>query len=258
MRINRHDTNGNKPLLGKGELGYDDYTAGGDTGRVYVGTGTENIPVAKKIEVDAVDGKADAHIARVDNPHGVTKAQVGLGLVDNTADASKNVLSATKLATARTITLSGDVTGSVSFDGSANVSIATTIADDSHNHVISNVDGLQDVLDSKANQSTTYTKVEVDTALALKVDDTEIASVNLLRADKYLASQNVVNMTYNVDGKLSKVQYNNATDVDYEVLTYNVDGKLTNVAHYVGSVLKGNTVLSYGNGKLVSAPFTAV
>ena len=83
-------------------------------------------------------------------------------------------------------------------------------------------------------------------------------SVNLLRADKYLASQNVVNMTYNVDGKLSKVQYNNATDVDYEVLTYNGDGKLSNVAHYVGGVLKGNTVLSYVDGKLVSAPFTAV
>lgn len=127
MRINKHDTNGTKPLLGKGELGYDDYAAGGDTGRVYVGTGTENIPVAKKIEVDAVDGKADAHIARVDNPHGVTKAQVGLGLVDNTADANKNVLSATKWTTARTITLSGDVAGSASMDGTANVSITTTV-----------------------------------------------------------------------------------------------------------------------------------
>lgn len=127
MRINKHDTQGTKPLLGKGELGYDDYAAGGDVGRVWVGTGTENIPVAKKAEVDAVDSKADAHIARVDNPHGVTKAQVGLGLVDNTADASKNVLSATKWTTARTIALSGDVAGSVSMDGSANVSITTTI-----------------------------------------------------------------------------------------------------------------------------------
>ena len=50
MRINRHDTNGTKPLLGKGELGYDDYTAGGDTGRVYVGTGAENIAMAKRLE----------------------------------------------------------------------------------------------------------------------------------------------------------------------------------------------------------------
>lgn len=50
MRINRHDTNGTKPLLGKGELGYDDYTAGGDTGRVYVGTGNENIALAERLE----------------------------------------------------------------------------------------------------------------------------------------------------------------------------------------------------------------
>lgn len=54
MRINRHDTNGVKPLLGKGELGYDDYTAGGDAGRVYVGTGTENIALAEKLEANTM------------------------------------------------------------------------------------------------------------------------------------------------------------------------------------------------------------
>ena len=50
--INKQDTNGTKPLLGKGELGYDDYTAGGDTGRVYVGTSGENIQLAKRIEAN--------------------------------------------------------------------------------------------------------------------------------------------------------------------------------------------------------------
>ena len=44
----------------------------------------------------------------------LTKSDVGLGNVDNTADANKNVLSATKLTTARTI-------DGVSFDGSANI-----------------------------------------------------------------------------------------------------------------------------------------
>ena len=42
-----------------------------------------------------------------------------------------------------TITLSGDVSGS------GTTSIAVTIADDSHNHIISNVDGLQAALDAK-------------------------------------------------------------------------------------------------------------
>lgn len=51
--INKQDTNGTKALLNKGELGYDDYVAGGDTGRVYVGNGSSNIALAKKSEVDA-------------------------------------------------------------------------------------------------------------------------------------------------------------------------------------------------------------
>lgn len=48
------------------------------------------------------------------NPHNVTKSDVGLGNVDNTADANKNVLSATKLTTPATI-------DGVSFDGSAGI-----------------------------------------------------------------------------------------------------------------------------------------
>lgn len=83
-----------------------------------------------------------------------------------------------------------------------------------------------------------------------------IDTMNLDRADKYLASQNVANMLYDTNGKLTKIQYGTATDYDYEVLTYSLEGKLSNVAHYVSNVLKGNTVLSYTNDKLVSAVFT--
>lgn len=62
---------------------------------------------------------------------------------------SANAVSASKWATARTLALSGDVSGSVSFDGSANATLTATVADDSHNHIISNVDGLQAALDAK-------------------------------------------------------------------------------------------------------------
>ena len=196
MIITRQDSNGVKPLLQTGEFGYDNYPAGGDSGRVYVGTGSENIPLAKKAEMLAVDGKADVHIARVDNPHGVTKAQVGLGNVENLAPADMPISSAGQAA-----------------------------------------------LNAKADK--TYV-------------EGVIADTNLTRADKYLASQNVVKMIYNPEGKLSKVRYNNDTDVNYEVLTRNLEGKLNNVAHYVESILRGNTTLSYENGKLVAAPYTTV
>lgn len=56
----------------------------------------------------------------------LAKADVGLGNVDNTADANKVVKSAGTLTNARTITLAGDATGSVSFDGSKDVTINVT------------------------------------------------------------------------------------------------------------------------------------
>ena len=61
-----------------------------------------------------------------------------------------NAATATKLAAAKNITLTGDVTGTVRADLSGDINIATTIADDSHNHIISNIDGLQTALDGKA------------------------------------------------------------------------------------------------------------
>lgn len=55
------------------------------------------------------------------------KSSVGLGNVDNTADAAKSVASAAKLKTSRTIALSGGVTGTATaFDGSANITIPVT------------------------------------------------------------------------------------------------------------------------------------
>ena len=58
-------------------------------------------------------------------------------------------ISANKLSTERTISLSGDITGSTLFDGSGDVSITVAINDDSHNHTIVNIDNLQTSLDGK-------------------------------------------------------------------------------------------------------------
>lgn len=56
-----------------------------------------------------------------------------------------NADTATKLANARTIQLTGDATGSTSFDGSGNVSIATTIQGSGHNHEIGHINGLSTI-----------------------------------------------------------------------------------------------------------------
>lgn len=258
MLIVKQDTDGSKPLLEVGELGYDNYPAGGDIGRVHVGTGSSNVMLAKKIEVDAVDGKADAHIARVDNPHVVTKAQVGLGNVDNTADIDKPISTAAQAALdlkadINSPTLIGVPSAPTAAVGDNTTQIATTAFVNSE---IANDTYSKTQLDVGQLDNRYYTEAETNLLLGTKVDDTDIESVNLLRADKYLAAQNIVNMLY-TDGDLTKIRYKNNTDVDYETLSY-TSGNLTSINHYVGSILKGTTTLSYAGGNLVSAIFVGI
>jgi len=73
-----------------------------------------------------------------------------------------NATTATTLQTTRNIQLTGDVTGTATFNGSANAVITAVVADDSHNHIIANVDGLQTALDGKA---TTAQGALADTAV---------------------------------------------------------------------------------------------
>ena len=52
---------------------------------------------------------------------------------------------ADKWTTARTLSLSGDASGSVSWDGSANATLSVTVANDSHNHTNFTVNGVTDL-----------------------------------------------------------------------------------------------------------------
>lgn len=49
-------------------------------------------------DIDAVQSNLETHINNKSNPHKVTKAQVGLGNVDNTSDANKPISNATRTA----------------------------------------------------------------------------------------------------------------------------------------------------------------
>ena len=91
----------------------------------YAKTTDVNTALSKKVDKTiTVNGHAlSANVT-------VTKADVGLGNVDNTADSAKSVASAGKLTTARTIAISGAVTGTAtSFDGSKNITISATAVD---------------------------------------------------------------------------------------------------------------------------------
>lgn len=90
----------------------------------YDGTGAGNDNSLSLIADNQTDDKVIAYKILQDGTVSFTKDIVG--------SLSGNATSATKLATARTISLTGAVTGSGSFDGSANLSITTTL--ESHNH----------------------------------------------------------------------------------------------------------------------------
>lgn len=82
------------------------------------------------------------------------------------ANTATSATTADQLATARTITLSGDATGSVSFNGSGNVTLPVAVVNDSHNHTVSTITGLQTTLDGKVDEaSTNVTDLNLDFTL---------------------------------------------------------------------------------------------
>lgn len=114
--------------------------------------------VGSLLDADLLDGQQGAFYQNATNINAGTISDLYLP-ASISSDITGNAATTTKLALARNIALSGDVTGTVAFDGTANVTIVATVLDDSHAHVITNVDGLQLALDAK-------------------VDDTEKGAVN--------------------------------------------------------------------------------
>jgi len=92
----------------------------GVSGRVVAGD--MNTTETFKNSVGAVSG-----IATLDSTGKLTTTQIPV------------IASAGKLTTGRTISLTGPVTGSVLFDGSANVSITAAVTANGHTHTISNI-----------------------------------------------------------------------------------------------------------------------
>ena len=117
-----------------------------------------------------------AHTSNTNNPHQVTKAQVGLGNVDNTSDLNKPISTATqtaldgKQATLTTVQLnavnSGITSGKVdTYDG-----YATTIASKADSSTVTTLSNTVSQhttqIASKADASNVYTKAEVDGKLS--------------------------------------------------------------------------------------------
>lgn len=110
-----------------------------------------NFAKAVATDVKGLLAKFDANgkLLKVNLP-ALSKADVGLGNVDNTADSAKVVASAGKLKTPRSIGLTGGVTGSASFDGSSSISIGATL----------NEAGIYKAINTKTSDNTPATKIQ--------------------------------------------------------------------------------------------------
>ena len=108
-------------------------------GHLYINNGITLGSTAEEVITDLVGGFFSG-----------SETGISVSYNDSGDNVTFSVTDAPKWRTARTLSLTGDVSGSVSWDGSANASLSVTIGDDSHNHTISNVDGLQSALDAKA------------------------------------------------------------------------------------------------------------
>ena len=130
---------------------------------------TEDYSTAEKTKLANVEANANKYIHPSTHPATMIVEDIAHRFATDAEktnwngklDATANAVSASRLATGRTIALSGDVTGSAVFDGGSNITITATVVDDSHNHVISNVDGLQAALDEKETPVGAQAKVDV-------------------------------------------------------------------------------------------------
>lgn len=146
---------------------------------------------------EAKNANIQAHIGSTSNPHSVTKAQVGLGNVDNTSDTSKPISTSTqtaldgKAASSHTHAIADTTNLQTTLDGKAASSHTHAIGDVtnlqtsldgkaaiSHTHAISDVTNLQTSLDGKAASAHTHA-ISDTTGLQTALDGKEPANANI-------------------------------------------------------------------------------
>ena len=130
-----------------------------------------------------------------------------------TGDLTGNADTADALKTARDIALAGDVTGTASFDGSANITITTTIDGSAHDHTSTDItdfeEAVEDVMGTAIVGGNAITATYDDTAGTITIDHTDTSSVTLATA---LTAGNVLTgVTFDTYGHAQSVS---STDLD--------------------------------------------
>jgi hypothetical protein len=142
------DLTGNQLLNATFERLSSDPTEGNFEGRMYYNTNLEVVRL--------YDGEAWKTAGGVTSLTGTTNqvnvsASVGDVTISLPSSINVNAATATKLQTARTISLGGDLSGSASFDGSANITISASVDSESSVNSLTGTTGEIDVSASVGN-----------------------------------------------------------------------------------------------------------
>ena len=125
---------------------------GGTTGSATM-TNLGNVSIATTLSSEAVQDIVGAMVTG--------NTETGLSVTYQDGDGTLDFA----LTADPVITLSGDVTGSATMSNLGNVTITTTVADDSHNHTVSNIDNftenVQDIVGGMVNPTNTESGINV-------------------------------------------------------------------------------------------------
>jgi hypothetical protein len=190
--------------------------------------GSNAINGALQINADYSKQNAD-DVRYVDSYAATSDVQTGVQAVEGRLDTVEGRISTVEGDATRSgdsVTLSGDVSGTTTVGADGSIAVLTVVADDSHNHVISNVDGLQAALDSKLDDT------QLDAATALGMDDLKVPTQRAVKVyvDNVASNQN----------EASEIGYTNTTS---SLLAVNVQSAIDEVEGRVDT-LEGETTKS--------------
>lgn len=142
-----------------------------------------------------------------------------------------------------TIYLSGDVTGQGTMTDVGDVTISVTVVDDSHNHTVANVDGLQAALDAKYDASnpsgylTGITGTQVTTALGY----TPLSPSANVTVSGFYNFTNANGININSDGYLKSGATGYAASVNLQAQRYNyaIISAIENTSNAERLILRG-------------------
>jgi len=189
--------------------------------RAYTDTAVSNLVDSAPATLDTLNELA---AALGDDPNFATTLTTNLGQ---------------KLGATATVTLTGDVSGSGSFSSNS-VSIAVTVADDSHNHVLSNVDGLESALANRMQVANTIALVNsrlgatASVALTGDVTGTATFSANAVSVTTDIANSGVTSGTY-------------GSSTEVPVVVIGADGRVTSATTQTVAGVTGFTFTQANN-----------